>query len=76
MNHITEKQMVNLENIIEQAADKLRGKEMLAVYLGLTNKKLSGIIAGEQEFPNTAQEKLEKLMDLNPGSLRNATSTS
>ena len=63
--------MESLKIIIDQASVKLRGEKALAEYLGLTRANLAGVIAGERDLSPYAQEKLEKLMNLDAGSLCN-----
>lgn len=68
--------MNSLKIIIDQASIKLRGEKALAEYLGVTQKILTGVIAGERELPPAAQEKLEKMMNLDHGSLSTTSALS
>ncbi|MDP2761685.1 MAG: hypothetical protein Q8O64_15080 [Sideroxyarcus sp.] len=62
-----------LTKIIEQAAEKLGSKAALAEHLDLSRTVISDVLAGKRGLPDIAQDKLEKLMNLEGGALRAAS---
>lgn len=59
-----------LKRIIEQAAEKMGSKAALAEHLELSRTNISDVLAGKRGLPPIAQDKLEKLMELEGGALR------
>ena len=62
-----------LTKIIEQAAEKLGSKAALAEHLDLSRTVISDVLAEKRGLPDIAQDKLEKLMNLEGGALRAAS---
>ncbi len=62
--------MEYLIKIIDQAAEKIGNQKELEAYLGLVKGNLSDVKAGRRGLPPMAQDKLEKLMNLEGGALR------
>lgn len=65
--------MEYLSKIIERAAEKLGNQRDLEIYLDLARGYLTEVKAGRRGLPDIAQDKLEKLMNLEGGTLRAAS---
>lgn len=65
--------MEYLSKIIEQAAEKIGNQRDLEIYLDLARGYLTEVKAGRRGLPDIAQDKLEKLMNLEGGALRAAS---
>lgn len=65
--------MDKLTEIIEKAADQLGSKKALAEHLEIHPNDLSAVLAGKRGLKPIAQDKLEVLMKLPKGSMRDAS---